>query len=100
MKYDKLVTKLISEMSPKLSTGNAISYEVEKTPEVTKWRVGGKKHREDGPAIEWADDRRSWFINGKRHREDGPAIEGHDGENYWFINGVELTEEEFNARRR
>ena len=43
-------------------------------------------HREDGPAIEWADGSKQWFINGKHHREDGPAIEGSYGDKYWFIN--------------
>ena len=29
-----------------------------------------------------------WYLNGKMHREDGPAIEYADGTKYWFLNGV------------
>lgn len=27
------------------------------------WKLNGKLHREDGPAIEWADGRKEWWIN-------------------------------------
>ena len=52
-------------------------------------------HREDGPAIEYADGYKAWYLNGKSHREDGPAIERTDGYKAWYLNGVEYTEEEF-----
>ena len=38
-----------------------------------EWRVNGKLHREDGPAMGNA-----WYINGKLHREDGPAVVSYD----------------------
>ena len=41
------------------------------------------------------DGTKCWYLDGKRHREDGPAIEYADGDKSWFLNGVELTEEEF-----
>ena len=44
-------------------------------------------HRENGPAVEYADGDKYWFINGKEHREDGPAIEKANGDKFWFING-------------
>lgn len=31
---------------------------------------------------------KEWFKNGKRHREDGPAIEWRVGSKEWFIDGV------------
>ena len=34
-----------------------------------------------------------WYIDGKRHREDGPAIEYANGYKYWYLNGVEVTED-------
>jgi hypothetical protein len=39
-----------------------------------------------------------YYKNGKRHREDGPAIEFSDNpeNNQWFINGIRITEERFN----
>ena len=56
------------------------------------------RHREDGPAVEYATGYKAWYINGKLHREDGPAIESASGYKEWFINGKRLTEEAFNAR--
>ena len=40
---------------------------------------------------------KAWYLNGKQHREDGPAIEYADGSKWWYLNGKELTEAEFNA---
>ena len=37
-------------------------------------------HREDGPAIEYANGNKHWYLNGKLHREDGPAIENANGQ--------------------
>jgi hypothetical protein len=45
------------------------------------------RHREDGPAIEWADGGKDWYINNKLHRIDGPAIEWSDGRKEWYLNG-------------
>ena len=39
-----------------------------------------------------------WYLNGKRHREDGPAREYASGTKVWYLNGKKLSEEEFNAR--
>jgi len=62
------------------------------------WWINGKYHREDGPAIEYTSGDKQWWINGKLHREDGPAIEYASGYKSWWINGKRLTEEEFNRR--
>ena len=62
------------------------------------WWLNGVRHREDGPAIEYANGRKEWYLNDKRHREDGPAVEWEDGYKSWWLNGKCLTEEEFNAR--
>jgi hypothetical protein len=55
----------------------------------------GNLHREDGPAIEFANGTKAWYLNGERHREDGPAIEYSDGSKYWYLNGKYYTEEEW-----
>ena len=60
------------------------------------WFVDGKQHRIDGPAIELANGTKYWFVDGKIHRLDGPAIELADGNKFWYIDDKELTEEEFN----
>ena len=39
-----------------------------------------------------------WYLNGQYHREDGPAIEYANGDKSWWLNGKYITEAEFNAR--
>jgi hypothetical protein len=74
-------------------------YKVKVSDSKTEWyNLNGELHREDGPAIEFADGDKYWYINGERHREDGPAIEYADGDKSWYINGQRLTETEFNQR--
>ena len=63
------------------------------------WWLNYKLHREDGPAIEYADGCKSWYLNGKRHREDGPAVEYVDGSKGWYLNGEEVTEEEVMGKK-
>ena len=46
-----------------------------------------KLHREDGPAIEYANGDKVWYVNGELHREDGPAQEYANGSKFWFLNG-------------
>ena len=61
-----------------------------------EWWRNGMHHRLDGPAIEWASGAKDWWQNGKRHRLDGPAVINADGSMTWFINGKEYSENEFN----
>ena len=57
-------------------------------PNGTKeWRLNGKLHRSDGPAIEWFNGSKEWWFNGLRHRSDGPTIEWTDGHKEWWLNG-------------
>ena len=55
------------------------------------WYLNGKRHREDGPAIEYSDGTKRWYLNDKLHREDGPAIEYTNGNKYWYLNGIEYN---------
>ena len=76
-----------------------IEYTVEVYNNGTKfWYLNGKRHREDGPAIEWSDGDKSWWLNGKLHREGGPAVECVNGIKKWYLNGEEVTEEEHKRR--
>jgi len=43
-------------------------------------------HRENGPAVEFANGTKAWYQNGKYHRTDGPAIEYVDGNKYYYLN--------------
>ena len=61
-----------------------------------EWYLNGQRHREDGPARVYADGTKSWYINGQRHREDGPAIEYVSGHKVWFLNDKRYSEQEFN----
>ena len=42
---------------------------------------------------------KSWHRNGKRHRDEGPAVEYADGRKEWYRNDKELTAAEFAAIR-
>ena len=56
------------------------------------------RHREDGPAVEYADGDKEWWLNGELHREDGPAVEWTSGYKEWWLNDELLSEDEFNSR--
>ena len=57
------------------------------------WYIDDKLHREDGPAVETANGHKAWYINGKCHREDGPAIEDADGDKEWWLDGKRHRED-------
>ena len=46
----------------------------------------------------YANNDKYWRLNGKYHREDGPAIERADANNYWYLDGIIYTEKEFLAK--
>ena len=78
-----------------------ITYTVKVDEDKTKrWYLNGNLHREDGPAVEWADGTKYWYLNDKLHREDGPAVEYADGTKFCYLNGKGLTNEEFNAKMK
>ena len=45
--------------------------------------------------IEYASGNKSWLKHGKRHREDGPAVEYSNGEKYYFLENFQYSEEEY-----
>ena len=58
-----------------------------------EWYINGKLHRENGPAIEFADDYKGWYLNNNPHREDGPAVIYTDGTKEWWLNGERHRED-------
>jgi hypothetical protein len=62
---------------------------------IKKWYLNGLLHREDGPAIEYVTGNKEWYLNGERHREDGPAREWANGNKEWYLNDVQCSEEQF-----
>jgi len=59
------------------------------------WYLNGERHRTDGPAVECANGTKHWYLNNQLHRTDGPAVERADGSKSWYLHGVRLTESEF-----
>ena len=57
-----------------------------------EWRLNGKCHREDGPAVEFVNGDKAQFLNGKCHREGLPAVEYTNGNKYWYLNGEIYSE--------
>ena len=64
------------------------------------WYRNGKLHREDGPALEYANGTKFWYRNGKLHREDGPAVECANGIKFWYLNDKGYTESEYKAESK
>ena len=64
-----------------------------------EWLIDGKYHREDGrPAIEYDDGgTKLWYKDGKQHRENGPAVEYANGNKEWWINGKQHREDDRSA---
>ena len=55
-------------------------------------------HREDGPAITYADGTFCWVRHGLIHREDGPSRVWPNGDRNYDLNGSKVnasTDEEF-----
>jgi hypothetical protein len=59
------------------------------------WGQHDKLHRDDGPAIEWANGSKEWYQHGKRHRDDGPALEYADGDKFWWLADERFTFDEW-----
>lgn len=67
------------------------------------WYRNGKKHRKNGPAIEYPSIPGSYFYNGAKlwfqndvlHREDGPAYTTPGGDNDWYLDSVKYSEEDW-----
>jgi hypothetical protein len=63
-----------------------------------EWLLDGKRHRIDGPAIEYDGTKLSklghkiWYLNDKLHRTDGPAVEWASGRKEWWLDGKFLTQ--------
>ena len=61
-----------------------------------EWYQNGLLHRNHGPAAIWWNGTKEWYQNGQLHRIDGPAIEWASGRKDWYINGKRLTEHKIN----
>ena len=59
-----------------------------------EWFLDGLHHREDGPAMEFANGNKAWYLHGKYHREDGPAFEGTSGWRKWYLEDKRVEPED------
>jgi hypothetical protein len=70
------------------------------------WYLGGdivRHHRIDGPAIIFPSGRKCWIQYGRKHREDGPAIEDDVAGPEWWVQGKGIpvkTQQEFEQYMR
>ena len=72
-----------------------MKYEVEVTKDKTTWKYSGKRHRVDGPAIEWSGGTKFWYLDGVNYseadfnRKVSPTCEGKtvtvDGVEYKLV---------------
>ena len=67
---------------------------------IKNWYKEGKLHRLDGPASEQPNGSKTWYIEGKFHREDGPAIEYDDGSKMWYLEDVNYSEKQYNEKMK
>ena len=61
-----------------------------------EWRLNGRLHRINGPAVEYPSGNKFYYKNGKLHRDDGPAIELIDGSKFWYLNDKRIHKCEIN----
>ena len=74
----------------------ALKYRVEVDKFGTRryYNRAGQRHREEGPAVEWAAGS-EWYINGVLHRVDGPAVIRCSGTREWWINGTKYNKHDY-----
>ena len=82
-------------MSNKTQT---ITYQVTVNGNRQEWRLNGKLHRLDGPAIV-NGNRQEWWLYGKCHRLDGPAVINGKYQ-AWYIEGKSYSKEQFDEKTK
>jgi hypothetical protein len=48
--------------------------------------LNDKRHRTNGPAIEYNNGDKCWYVYGDRHNDKGPATIHKTGWTFWFLN--------------
>ena len=66
--------------------------EIKRFEDITEYYLNGKRHREDGPAVEYSNGRKEYYLNDKIHRENEPAIEYTNGDKIYYLNGLRHRE--------
>ena len=64
-----------------------------------EWYKEGKRHRDDGePAVEYTYGKKEWYKEGLRHRDEGPAVELPSGEKEYWLDGIKYTKKKYNEK--
>ena len=76
---------------------DTLKYRIEVDRYGTRWyrNAMGQLHRDDGPAVEYADGGKLWFQNNRLHRTNGPAVECSSGRKEWWLSGRRMTEVQY-----
>lgn len=80
-----------------VTLGNTKFYDFDGGVTYHRWY---KFHRKNGPAWIQKSGYQYWFQRGKLHREDGPAIEYANGEHSYYLNDVYYTKRKWEVVRQ
>jgi len=57
-------------------------------------KLEAAEYKLSGIKCERKDGERVWTLNGKKHRDDGPAVEGFFGHVEYWLNGVQVSKKD------
>jgi hypothetical protein len=60
--------------------------------------VDGKRHRLEGPAVEYSNGGKEYWVDGELHRLGGPAVEYSNGHKEYWVDGEQFPEEEWKKK--
>lgn len=81
--YEPEFEKRQSSIEQFISRGGTVDTASDAKGKRIEWRMEGKLHRTDGPAVEWENGDLEWRQNDVLHRTDGPATISTCG-SWWF----------------
>ena len=87
-------------MTTEAEVYSALKYRVDVDQFGTRryYNQNGKLHRENGPAVLWADGTTMWYQNGLRHRTNGPAVILANGIKLWYLENVQYSRAQHRAK--
>ena len=62
-----------------------VNKEIDEFGNIRYYNEQKQLHREDGPAVEYANGDKYWYLNNLCHRIDGPAVDWVNGEKYYYL---------------
>ena len=80
-----------STLKPSLIFGFPVVFSAGMTKPTAAWTLVRKMNKPECKT--YPDGTKEWRLSGKIHREDGPAIEWKSGNKYWYLNNKEVHPE-------